>query len=44
MRLVWNAFQSLELLKMIGSKLAFLNREHNGQLRWEADEHGGLSV
>jgi hypothetical protein len=38
-----DAFQSLELgLKMISSKLAFLNREQNGQLRWECDEHGGL--
>jgi hypothetical protein len=38
-----DAFQSLELgLNMISSKLAFLNREHNGQLRWECDEHGGL--
>src|SRR6266498_1404611 len=38
-----DAFQSLELaLKMIGSKLAFLNREHHNQLRWECDEEGGL--
>jgi hypothetical protein len=38
-----DAFQSLELgLKMIGIELAFLNRKHNGQLRWECDEHGEL--
>jgi hypothetical protein len=38
-----DAFQSLELcLKMIDAKLAFLNREHGGQLRWECDEQGGL--
>jgi hypothetical protein len=38
-----DAFQSLELgLKMIGIELAVLNREHNGQLRWECDEHGEL--
>jgi hypothetical protein len=38
-----DAFQSLELgLEMIGSKLAFLNKKHNGQLRWDGDENGGL--
>jgi hypothetical protein len=38
-----DAFQSLELgLKMIGIELAVLNREHNGQLRWECHEHGEL--
>ncbi len=36
-------FQSLELgLRMIGIELAVLNREHNGQLRWECDEQGEL--
>ncbi len=38
-----DVFQSLELcLKMIGAYLAFLNRNHDGQLRWECDEQGGL--
>jgi hypothetical protein len=38
-----DAFQSLELgLKMIGIELAALNRKHNGQLRWEGDQHGDL--
>jgi len=38
-----DAFQSLELgLRMLGIELAVLNREHNGQLRWECDEHGDL--
>jgi hypothetical protein len=38
-----DAFQSLELgLKMIGTSLAYLNREHNGELRWDGDESGGL--
>jgi hypothetical protein len=38
-----DAFQSIELaLKQIGALLAALNREHEGQLRWECDEHGDL--
>ena len=38
-----DAFQSLELcVKMIGAKLAFLNRKYDGQLSWECDDHGGL--
>ncbi len=38
-----DAFQSIELaLKMIGAELAKLNKEHDGQLRWECDEHGDL--
>lgn len=38
-----DAFQSLQLaVRMIGAELAVLNREHNGQLRWEGDEHGDL--
>ena len=36
-------FQSIELaLKMIGAELATLNREHDGQLRWQGDEHSNL--
>jgi hypothetical protein len=36
-----DAFQSIELaLKMIGAELGKLNREHDGQLRWEGDERG----
>jgi len=38
-----DAFQSLGLgLKMIGIELAVPNREHNGQLGWECDEHDEL--
>jgi hypothetical protein len=38
-----DAFQSVELgLKMIGIELAVLNREHEGQLRWECNERGDL--
>jgi hypothetical protein len=38
-----DAFQAIELaLRMIGTELAVLNREHEGRFRWECDEHGGL--
>ena len=38
-----DTFQSLELgFRMIGSDLAFLNSQSDGQLRWECDDHGGL--
>jgi hypothetical protein len=38
-----DAFQSIELaFRLIGTLLSALNRKHNGQLRWECDEHGDL--
>jgi len=38
-----DAFQSIELaFKLIGTLLSVLNREHNGQFRWECDEDGNL--
>jgi hypothetical protein len=38
-----DAFQAIELaFRIIGSELAVLNRQHDGQLRWEGDEHGDL--
>jgi hypothetical protein len=38
-----DAFQAIELgFKIIGVQLAVMNREHNGQLRWEGGAHGDL--
>jgi hypothetical protein len=38
-----DAFQSIDLaFRSIGPELARLNRKHDGQLRWEGDENGGL--
>jgi hypothetical protein len=38
-----DAFQALELaLGLIAIELSALNKEHNGQLRWECGEHGDL--
>ncbi len=38
-----DAFQSIELVvRIIGAELASLNRELDGQLRWEGDEQGDL--
>lgn len=38
-----DAFQAVELgLRMIGIELAVLNRDVDGQLRWECDGHGDL--
>jgi hypothetical protein len=38
-----DAFQSIELaLRMIGAELAKINREHDGHLQWEGNEHGDL--
>jgi hypothetical protein len=38
-----DAFQAIELgFKIIGARLAALNKEHGGQLRWEGSTNGGL--